>query len=118
MRLGTGQAKAECLTGSCGESIARPQPPPEKCAANARANPPNPPRVTSPEPDSPEVPEDERFDVASPPKKLLRDHDPPEPPWPPLEEDPRGGHSAPGCGNDGAAIPAPFGSQFSRGISA
>lgn len=95
------------------------QPPPEKCAANPRAKEPNPPRVASPEPDSPDVPDDdERFDEASPPKKLLRDHDPPEPPWPPLEEDPRGGQPAPVCGNDGAAIPAPFGSQFSPGISA
>ena len=94
------------------------QPPPEKCAVNARAKEPNPPRVTPLEPESAEAPEDERLDEVSPLKKLLRDHDPPQPPWPPLEEDPRGGQSVPACGNDGAAIPAPFGSQFSPGISA
>jgi hypothetical protein len=117
MRDYAGQAKGGYLTGSCGESIARPQPPPEKCAANDRANPPNPPRVTSPEPDPADVPDDERFDVASPPKKLLRDHTPPQPPWPPPEY-PRGAHAVLACGNDGPAIPAPFGSQFSPGISA
>jgi hypothetical protein len=63
------------------------------------------------------VPADERLDEASPPKKLLRDDDPPEPPWPPPEEDPRGAHAVPVCGNAGPAIPAPAGSQFSRGIS-
>jgi hypothetical protein len=63
------------------------------------------------------VPDDERPDEVSPLKKLLRDDDPPEPPRPPLE-DPRGAQSAPACGKDGAAIPAPFGSQVSPGISA
>lgn len=65
-----------------------------------------------------EVPDDERFDEELPLKKLLRDHDPPEPPWLPLEEDPRGGHSVLVCGNDGPAMPAPFGLQLSLGISA
>jgi hypothetical protein len=111
-----GQAKAGYLTGSCDAKIVYSQPP-EKCAPNACANPPNPPRVTPPEPDSAEVPDDERLDEASPLKKLLREDDPPEPPRPPLE-DPRGAHSAPACGKDGAAIPAPFGSQFLPGISA
>jgi hypothetical protein len=78
------QAKAGYLTGSCGESIACLQPPPEKCAANDRAKPPNPPRVTSPEPDAADVPDDAWFVVAPPPKKLLRDHTPPTPPWLPL----------------------------------
>jgi hypothetical protein len=117
MRAGAGQAKAKYLTGSCGATTGCPQPPPEKCAAKACANPPKPPRVTPLEPGSAEVPDDERLDEASP-KKLLRDDDPPEPPRPPLEEDPRGEHSAPDCGNDGAAIPAPFGSHVSPGNSA
>ena len=38
------------------------QPPTEKCAANDRANEPNPPRVTPPEPDSEAVPDDEELD--------------------------------------------------------
>ena len=64
------------------------------------------------------VPDDDVPDEESPPKKLLRrDHELPDPPWPPLEE-PRGEHSAPVCGDDGAAIPGDFGSQLSRGISA
>ena len=118
MRAGVGQAKANYLTGSCGANTGCPQLPPEKCAAKACANPPKPPRVTPLEPGSTEVPDDERLDEASPLKKLLRDDDPPEPPRLPPEEDPCGGHSAPDCGNDGAAIPAPFGSQFAPGISA
>jgi hypothetical protein len=112
-----GQAKDGHLTASCSVRIARAQPP-EKCAAKAWANPPNPPRVTPPELESADVPDDERFEAASPPKKLLRDHDPPEPPRPALDEDPRGEHAVLVCGEDGAAIPAPFGSQFSPGISA
>jgi hypothetical protein len=52
-------------------------------------------------------------------KKLLRDHDPPdEPPWPPLEEDPEGEHSALARISDGAAMPGRPGSQVDRGISA
>src|SRR5271169_4595639 len=109
MRADTPQAKGECLTATCGVKIARAQPPPEKCAAKARPHPPKPPRVASPEPDSAEVPDDDRFEEGSPPKKLLRDHNMPEPPWPPL---PRGGHSTPVCGKDGPAVPPPFGSQF------
>jgi hypothetical protein len=66
MRAGAEQAKAENLTGSGSESIARAQPP-EKCAAKARANPPKPPRVTPPDPESADVPDDDRFDEASPP---------------------------------------------------
>ena len=46
---------------------------------NACANPPKPPRVTPPEPESDEVPDEEWPDEVSPPKKLLRD-DPPEEP--------------------------------------
>jgi len=53
----------------------------------------------------------------SPLKKLLRD-DPPDEPWPPLDEDPRGEHSVLVCSPDGAAIPGRLGSQLSRGISA
>jgi len=86
---------------------------PEKCAANALANPPNPPRVTWPEPDSLEEPEDDWFDEGPALKKLPRDQDPP---WP-LDE-PRVAHVVSVCGNDGPAIPAPFGSQVSRGINA
>jgi hypothetical protein len=86
--------------------------PPEKCDANDRANEPNPPRVT---PDSEAVPDDEGLDEDSPPKKLRRDHDPPDPP---LDEDPRGEHSVLVCGNVDPAIPGDFGWQFSRGINA
>jgi len=93
------------------------QPPPEKCDVNACANEPNPPRVTPPEPESDEVPDEEWLDE-SPLKKLLRDDDPPDEPWLLPDEDPRGGHSAPVCSPDGAAIPARLGSQFSLGISA
>ena len=92
------------------------QPPPEKCDVNACANEPNPPRVTPLELESDDVPDEEWLDE-SPLKKLLRDDDPPDEPWL-LDEDPRGGHSAPACSPDGAAIPGRFGSQFSLGISA
>lgn len=93
------------------ENIGRHQPPRE----NALANEPNPPRVTPPEPDSDEPPDEARLDEVSPPKKLLRDHNPPDEPWPP-DQDPRGGHAAPVCRF--VAMPGGFGAQFSRGISA
>jgi hypothetical protein len=93
------------------------QPPPEKCDVNACANEPKPPRVTPPEPESEEVPDDAWLDEESPLKKLLRE-DPPDEPWPPPDEDPRGGHPAPDCTPDGAAIPAAAGVQLSLGISA
>ena len=83
---------------------------------NARANEPNPPRVTPPELESDEVADGGRLDEESPLKKLLRDHDPPDEPWLPPDEDPRGGHSARVCRS--AAIPGRFGPQFSPGISA
>ena len=92
------------------------QPPPEKCDVNARANEPKPPRVTPPEAESDEVPDAERLDEESLPKKLLRDDDPPDPPRPALDEDPRGAHSALVCNPD--AIPGRFCSQFSLGINA
>ncbi len=92
----------------------RRQPPPEKCDVNACANEPNPPRVTPLEPESDDVPDEEWLDE-SPLKKLLRDDDPPDEPWLLLDEDPRGGHSAPACSPD--AIPGRSGSQFSPGIS-
>jgi len=95
----------------------RRQPPPEKCDVNACANEPNPPRVTPLELESDDVPDEEWLDE-SPLKKLLRDDDPPDEPWLLLDEDPRGGHSAPVCSPDGAAIPGRLGSQFSLGISA
>jgi len=41
------------------------QPPPEKCDANACANPPKPPRVTPPELPSDEVPDGERLGEVS-----------------------------------------------------
>jgi len=88
------------------------QPPPEKCDVKACANEPKPPRVTPPEPESDEAP-DEEWLPPSPLKKLLRD-DPPLP----LDEEPRGGHSAPACRPDGAATPDGTGAQFSPGISA
>ncbi len=87
-----------------------------KCAVNARANEPKPPRVTPPELESDEVPDEEWLDEVSPPKKLLRDDDPPDQPWPPPEEDPRGGHSALACRSE--AIPGRVCPQVSLGISA
>ena len=81
---------------------------------NARANEPKPPRVTPPEPESDKVPDGERLDEESLLKKLLRE-DPPDQPRPPLDEDPRGGHSALVWSPDGAAIPGRV-SQFSLGI--
>ena len=81
---------------------------------NARANEPKPPRVTPREPESDKVPDGERLDEESLLKKLLRD-DPPHQPRPLLDEDPRGGHSAPVWNPDGAAIPGRV-SHFSLGI--
>jgi hypothetical protein len=92
------------------------QPPPEKCDVNACANEPKPPRVTWFEPESDAVPDAEPGEE-SPLKKLLRDDDPPEEPWPPLDEDPRGRQSALVVSPDGAAMPGWFGPQFSLGIS-
>jgi len=92
------------------------QPPPEKCDVNARANEPKPPRVTPPEPESDEVPDADRLDDESLLKRLLRDDDPPDPPRLPLDEDPRGGHSALVCNPD--AIPGRLCSQISLGIKA
>jgi hypothetical protein len=115
IRRQRGKAKAHCFTGSCGAPPVG-QPPPEKCDVNARANEPKPPRVTPPEPESDKVPDGERLDEESLLKKLLRDDDPPDQPRPPLDEDPRGGHSALVWSPDGAAIPGRV-SQFSLGIS-
>lgn len=111
-----GQGKGEHLTTSCGEIPACAQLP-EKCAARERANPPNPPRVVSPEPDSEGLPLDDRLDDPSPPKKLLRDDDA-EPPYPLADEELRGPHSVLPCGSAGVAMPPPLGSQFSLGIIA
>jgi hypothetical protein len=100
-------------------AIGHGQPPPEKCDVNAWANEPKPPRVTWPEPESEDVPDDAWLDEESPLKKLLRDDDPPEEPWLLLpEDDPRGRHSLLVGSPEGAAIPGRFGSQFSLGISA
>ena len=82
--------------------------PPEKCPPKPCANAPNPPRGTPPEPES-DAPEDEWLEDESLLKKPERDDDPPEPP---LDEDPRGGHSVE------VAMPGGVGGQFSRGISA
>src|SRR6266403_589068 len=109
------QAKAGYFTGSCGSTPVD-QPPPEKCDVNARANEPKPPRVTPPEPESDEVPDADRLDDESLLKRLLRDDDPPDPPPLPLDEDPRGGHSALVCNPD--AIPGRLCSQISLGIKA
>jgi hypothetical protein len=112
MLTGARQVKGEYF-----RAVVRCQPPPEKCDANDRANEPNPPRVTPPDSEAvldEELLDDELLDEEAPPKKLLRDHDPPPPP---LDEDPRQEHPVLVCGNDGAAIPGDFGSQFSRGIN-
>jgi hypothetical protein len=86
------------------------QPRPEK--PKARANEPNPPRVTLLEFESDEVANDEADDD-EPLKKPYRERPPP----PPAEEL-RVEHAVPVCGRAGAAIPGEVGSQLSRGISA
>lgn len=61
----------------------------EKCPEKACANEPNPPRVTPPEPESEDVPDDAWLDEEeSPLKKLERDDQYPPCP-PPPDEDPR-----------------------------
>jgi hypothetical protein len=83
---------------------------------NACANEPKPPRVTPPEPDSDdEVPVAERLDEESALKKLPREDEAPDEPWPALDDEARGEHPTP-AGD--AAMPGRFGSQFSAGISA
>ena len=63
---------------ACGARYRSRHQPPEKCPAKARANEPNPPRVT---PASEAVPDDDVPDEESPPKKLLRrDDELPDPP--------------------------------------
>jgi hypothetical protein len=92
------------------------QPPPEKCAEKARANEPNPPRVTPLEPASEDVPDEAWLDEdESLLKKLVRDD---QPPWPPVDVEPRWEQSVPVCGIAGAAIPGEAGWQLWRGISA
>jgi hypothetical protein len=80
MHVGARQVKGEMFHGIVRRAVSHCQPPTEKCEANDRANEPNPPRVTPPEPESEAVPDDEPLDEESPPKKLRRDHDPPDPP--------------------------------------
>jgi hypothetical protein len=77
----TGKPKRTVSQDRRGDAAGRSrrQPPPEKCDANACANPPKPPRVTPPDPESDAVPDEEWPDEVSPPKKLLRG-DPPEEP--------------------------------------
>jgi hypothetical protein len=79
-RSGARQVKGEMFHGIVRRAMSHCQPPTEKCEANDRANEPNPPRVTPPEPVSEAVPDDEGLDEESLPKKLRRDHDPPHPP--------------------------------------
>jgi hypothetical protein len=85
----------------------------EKCPEKARANDPNPPRVTSPEAVSDEAGDAARPDELSPPKKLLRDDD--HAPWPLPDHELREEQGALGWASD--AIPG-CGAQVSRGISA
>jgi hypothetical protein len=86
----------------------------EKCPENARANDPKPPRITPPEPESEDAPDEEWPDEVSLLKKPWRnDHDPP---WPPLPDEDPG--EQPVCEIAGAAMPRDGGVQFSRGISA
>jgi hypothetical protein len=111
------QEQGGCFTATCG-AIGVCQLPMEKCPEKARANEPNPPRVTSPEPESEDVPDEAWLDEEeSLLKKLLRDEPPPEPPWPP-DEEPRWEQSAPACGIAGADIAGDEGWQLWRGISA
>lgn len=87
------------------------QPPPEKCAEKAWANEPNPPRVTPPEPESEDVPDEAWLDEdESLLKKPVRDDQfPPEPPWPPVDAELRCEQSMPVGGVAGAAIPGDAG---------
>lgn len=83
------QAKAGSFHGILLRAVVG-QPPPEKCDVNECANEPNPPRVTLPAPESEEMPERDRLDEESLPKKLLRDDHPTNQLRPPLDEEPRG----------------------------
>lgn len=87
------------------------QPWPEK--PKARANEPNPPRVTLLELESDDTTDAERDDES--PKNPYRDERPP-PPLPPDER--RVEQAALVCGSAGAAICGEAGSQVAPGISA
>jgi hypothetical protein len=90
----------------------------EKCPEKDRANEPNPPRVTPPEPESENVPDDAWLDEEeSLLKKLERDDQYPPCP-PPPDEDPRCAQSVLACEIAGAAIPGEDGWQLWRGIIA
>jgi len=65
MLASTRQAKASRFTASCDANMVCRQPPPEKCDENACAKEPNPPRVTPPEPESDDVPDDEWLEEVS-----------------------------------------------------
>lgn len=112
------QEQRGCFTASCG-AVGVCQLPMEKCPEKARANEPKPPRVTPPEPESEDVPDEAWLDEEeSLLKKLVRDQPPPEPPWPPDDVEPRCEQSVPVCGIAGATIPGEAGRQLWRGISA
>jgi hypothetical protein len=113
MRAAIRQEKG-CFTASC-VAIGVCQPPLEKCPAMAWANEPNPPRVTPPEPESEDVPDEPWLDEEeSLLKKLVRD----QWLWPPDQVEPRREQSLLVGAIAGAAIPGAAGWQFSRGISA
>ena len=78
---------------------------------NARANEPNPPRVTVPEPASDEVADTGALEEEASKKLLRDDHDP----WPLPDQKWRDAHGA-ACGPE--ATPGGLGPQFSFGISA
>src|ERR1700749_3694435 len=106
------QEKVGCFKASCGVIVVC-QLPIEKCPAKAGANEPKPPRVTPPEPDSEEVPDEAWLDEEeSRLKKLVRDQPLPEPPWPPDDVEPRWVQLVLDCAVAGAAIPGEEGWAF------
>ena len=106
--------QAQYFTASCG-AVRSPQPPNEKCAEKARANPPKPPRLTPLDPESGAPPDDAWLVPVSLEKKFER-HEPPVA-CPPLHDDVR--LQSPGCCvTAGAAMPGEGGWQLPRGINA
>ena len=88
----------------------------EKCAENARANEPKPPRVTPLDPESGVPPEDAWLVPLSLLKNPEREDQ--DPPWPPPDPDPVRLQSGAGCVTAGEAMPGDAGWQLPRGISA
>src|ERR1700742_2199411 len=116
MRVPAAQVASRTFHGIVQRGL-RAQPPKEKCAEKARANPPKPPRLTPLDPESGVPPDDTRLVPPSLENKLERDDHEPRVACPPLHEDVRL-QSLVCCVTDGAAMPGEDGWQLPRGISA